>query len=319
VIASLLLARLFDRMREGAWIAISFAGMALAGICYSLAGSVAMAIGIQMISGFLNAPSSIGKRLVIQRNTPREMRGRVNSAFFVSRDMLFLLGMAAAGLADVIDVRLLYLISSVIVLAAAFWALVLPGLRQDAAEWRRLLGLLRSAPIAPGLAAGRQATLADMDLLAGLLPALAGISAKDRKELVGQSQVVEAPAGASVVRLGDASDVAFFILAGRAVAGVAQADGSYRSLSAMTPGDFFGEIAALTGAPRTANVVADQALTLLQVPAAALRKLMGSSPVLSKLFLAKMTERLNRTSINDLPRFAGPDQQDLRELRTASE
>ncbi|MDP2990281.1 MAG: cyclic nucleotide-binding domain-containing protein, partial [Kiritimatiellota bacterium] len=81
---------------------------------------------------------------------------------------------------------------------------------------------------------------------------------------------------------------------------------------------FFGEIGALTGAPRTANVAADQPLTLLQVPAEALRKLMAR-PALSQLFLAKINERLSRTSINDLPRFAGPDQQDLRELRTAAE
>ena len=35
------------------------------------------------------------------------MRGRVFSAFYVMRDVVFLLGMAAAGLADVIDIRVL--------------------------------------------------------------------------------------------------------------------------------------------------------------------------------------------------------------------
>ena len=57
------------------------------------------------LSGFLNAPPAIARRLIIQRHTPREMRGRVSSAFFVSRDVLFLVGMGLAGLADVIDVR----------------------------------------------------------------------------------------------------------------------------------------------------------------------------------------------------------------------
>jgi CRP-like cAMP-binding protein len=83
----------------------------------------------------------------------------------------------------------------------------------------------------------------------------------------------------------------------------------------MTAGDFFGEIAALTGAARTADVVAEENTTLLQVSAQALRSLMGN-PALSALFLAKMTERLGRTSINELPRFAGVDQQDALELRT---
>jgi len=42
---------------------------------------------------------------------------------------------------------------------------------------------------------------------------------------------------------------------------------------------------------------------------------MTSKPALSQIFLSKMTERLARTSINELPRFAGVDQQALKELR----
>ncbi len=84
----------------------------------------------------------------------------------------------------------------------------------------------------------------------------------------------------------------------------------------MTSGDFFGEIAALTGAARTADVVAVDATTLIRIPAQTLRGLM-SNPDLSVLFLTKMTERLNRFSINELPRFAGYDQQVMRDLRTA--
>jgi CRP-like cAMP-binding protein len=86
----------------------------------------------------------------------------------------------------------------------------------------------------------------------------------------------------------------------------------------MLPGDFFGEIAALTGAARTANVVADEPTTVLQVPAKNLRALM-SRPELSQLFLTKMSERLSRTSVSDMPRFAGYDQGALRELRSAGD
>ena len=84
----------------------------------------------------------------------------------------------------------------------------------------------------------------------------------------------------------------------------------------MMAGDFFGEIAALTGTVRTADVVASESTTLMQVPAQALRGLM-SNPAMGAIFLAKMTERLNRSSINELPRFAGYDQQVMRDLRTA--
>src|SRR5512143_538648 len=119
VIASLLLAGMFDRMREGAWMLISYIGMATAGVVYSFMHSIPLAILAISISGFFNAPSAIARRLVVQRNAPREMRGRINSVLFVSRDVMFLIGMAAAGLADLIDVRLMFLAASLILFLAA--------------------------------------------------------------------------------------------------------------------------------------------------------------------------------------------------------
>jgi MFS family permease len=315
VLASLLMAGLFDRMREGAWIATGYLGMALAGIAYSFTHSIPLAIIIVTFSGFFNAPASIGRRLVVQRNTPREMRGRVNSVFFVSRDVLFLVGMAAAGLADFIDVRIMYLSSAILLLGGAFLVMILPGLRQDRSEWRRSLNLLKAAPTISDLGMGRMAVPADMDALVGLIPSLATLSIKERSNLIKDAHVVDAPAGSTVLRHGETGNAAYFILTGKTVAGIAGEGGNYRSLSSMAAGDFFGEIAALTGAARTADVIAEENTTLLQVPAQALRSLMVN-PALSALFLAKMTERLGRTSINELPRFAGVDQQDALDLRT---
>jgi len=316
VAGSLLMAGLFDRMREGPWIAISYIGIGLMGILYSLSASVPVAIVILTVSGFLSSPSTIGRRLVLQRNTPREMRGRVSSAFFVTRDVLFIVGMAAAGLADLINVRVMYLVSALIIMGGGFWVLFLPGLRQEAAEWRRALGLLRGALLAPGLGVGRPATPADFDALAGLLPSLAMLSAVERASLIGRGRVFQAPPGTAIVKHGEAGDAVYFILAGRVVAGIATPEGGYRSLSTMTAGDFFGEIAALTGARRTADVVVEDPAgsTVLQAPAEIVRGLMDN-PSLRQMFVSKMTERLARTSITDLPRFAGYDQQALKELR----
>jgi CRP-like cAMP-binding protein len=189
-------------------------------------------------------------------------------------------------------------------------------LRQNRTEWKQALTLLRGAPARTGLSIGRMALPQDMDLLVGHLPTLSTLTAKERDTFISQAHVLEVPAGTNILRHGESSDSAYFILSGRAVAGIAAGEGNYRSLSSMTPGDFFGEIAALTGAARTADVVAAEDTSLVQVPALALRSLM-SNPALSALFLAKISERLGRTSINELPRFAGVDQQDVRELRTA--
>ena len=318
VVGSFLMAGLADRLREGQWIALSFLGMGLVGALYAGSTSVAVAIALVTLSGFANAPSSIARRLAIQRNTPREVRGRVASAFFVSRDVVLLLGMAAAGLADVVDVRVMVLASAILLLGAGALAMALPGLGQPAAEWRRAMSLLRSAPAHPGLAASRPATLADLDKLVGHLPALTGLSQRDRDSFVARARVSQAPAGATIVRHGETGDDAYFIIDGRAVAGLAAPDGNYRSLSTMSAGDFFGEIAALTGSQRTANVAAEEPTTLLQVPAETLRGLM-SQPVVGRLLLSKMTERLGRTHSADLPRLAGLDQESLRELRTPAE
>ena len=316
VFGSLLMAKYIERLPEGTWMVISFTVMGIVGVLYGLASNIWIAIVLVTISGFSQPPSSISRSLVLQRNTPREYRGRVFSAFFVSRDVLFLTGMAVAGLADVIEIRVLIVISAVILLGAAVLTQLMPGLGRPAAEWRRAIQLLRTAPAVAGPATVRPATMLDFDKLAIRLPALALLEESRRESFVAKATVREADTGSTIVKQGDAGDAAYFILGGSVVAGTPEEDGSYRSLSSMGEGDFFGEIAALTGSRRTANVVADQPSTLLEVPAATLRSVMDV-PALSSLFLSTLTERLTRTQSNaDRPRLASNDQEALRDLRT---
>jgi CRP-like cAMP-binding protein len=161
---------------------------------------------------------------------------------------------------------------------------------------------------------GRAATLADFDLLAGQLPAFASLSTAERQSLAAQTLVSKAPEGTVILRKGETSDAAYFIIDGRVVAGWDE-EGGYRPLETLNAGDFFGEIAAITGSPRTANVVAEEPTTVLQVPAKVLREMMAN-PQLNRLFLSKMTERMVRMNMLDLPRYGSNDQVALRELRT---
>jgi len=314
VVASLLMAGYLNRWREGQWMVVGLIGMGLSALVYSLLHSVALAVAVQMFSGFMNAPYAIARRLLVQRNTAAELRGRVASAFFVASNAFFLVGMAAAGLADVIDVRLLYLFGGLLTAGCGAWALVLPGIGQPAAEWRRALALLRSAPATSELGVGRAVLPADMDLLVGLLPSLSGLNKADREKIMTQGHVLDVEPGTKLVHRGETSDLAYFVLKGKAVAGIADEQGGYYSLSSMTAGDYFGEIAALTGAARTADVVAEETTQLIQVPASTLRVMM-TQPAFSQMVLRRMSERLARTSIRELPRLAGIDPQDARELR----
>ena len=105
------------------------------------------------------------------------MRGRVFSAFYVMRDVIFLLGMASAGLADIVDIRVLIIFSSLLLFVSAAFTFVAPGL--GISTWRAAAARLRASGAAPGLEASpvRAATLADFDLLAGRIGAFTSLSA----------------------------------------------------------------------------------------------------------------------------------------------
>jgi CRP-like cAMP-binding protein/sugar phosphate permease len=318
VIGSLLMARWADRLREGQWLVLAFTAMGLMGVIYSQQTMVWAAIALITISGLMNSPGFVAGRLINQRNTPREYRGRVFSTSYVLRDVVYLGGMALAGLADVFDVRLLFALSSMVVIVAGLVAAVMPGLGLPAAEWRRSMALLRGAGTAPGLAIGRAPTAADLDALASFEPALSGLTPRDRDALISRGRIREASSGAAVMRAGEKGDAAYFVLSGKVVAGVAGEDGPRQTLSTMGPGEIMGEIAALTGSARTADVVAEEPSTLLEVPADVLRQLVNDA-AFGQVVLGKMNERLARSAtISDLPRFGGQDRATLRRLRMES-
>jgi len=314
VMSALLMAKYADRLREGQWMVIATVGMGFFGVFYGLATNIWFAIAMVVGSGFLNSPLGIARRLILQKNTPREMRGRVFSAFSVSRDVVFLAGMALAGLADILPIRALIIASAAILIGAGIVTQFMPGLGTPAAEWRRATQLLRTAKVAPLAAAGRAATALDFERLLGLIPELSGLDMSRRADFLVGAMVRRADPGSAIVKVGDPGDSAYFVLDGRAVAGIPAEGGTSRSLSAMGRGDFFGEIAAITGSPRTANVIADEPTELLEVPAATLKGLMDV-PAMNSLITSKLQERLTRTANADLIRLAGLDQRDLKDLR----
>jgi MFS family permease len=312
VLASLLMAKVFDRLQTGAWLAISFLGMGLIGIVYSFLNSVPLAIALIAFSGFFNAPSSIGRRVIVQRNTPPEMRGRVSSAFFVARDVLFLIGMSAAGLADYIDVRLLYLVGASMLVLAGIALMFMPELGQSRAQWKRTINLLRGVEAAPRLGAGRPATMSEVERFIGHLPELKAMSPKERAQLASDTLVAEAQGGKLVTYRGETSDAAYFILKGSVGAGYIK-DEDYVILNYLHEGDFFGEVAALTGMQRTANIITEEDSEFLILPARVLKTLTKRYPSLNVMFHTLIGERLSQT---ELPRGTNFDQQLLRDLRT---
>jgi CRP-like cAMP-binding protein/sugar phosphate permease len=315
VVGSFMMARYAKVLPEPAWIFGSLVAMGILGIGYAMATTVPVAILLVTLSGFAQPPSSVSRAVLLQRHTPREARGRVFSAFYVLRDVIFLIGMAGAGLADVVDIRLLIIVASCLLFVSAAFTLVAPGL--SIRTWRTAATRLAPAEGAPVLAAlpVRIATLADFDRLIGRLPTFARLSDDQRSAFIKSATVREVPAGTRILEHGDAASSAYFVLDGATSAGVPEEDGTYRGLSTMHAGDFFGEIAALTGSTRTADVIADTDTILLEVPAEGLRATMVV-PEIQRLVFSTLTSRLLRTQASDLPRLAGLDQEALRDLRT---
>jgi hypothetical protein len=91
-----------------------------------------------------------------------------------------------------------------------------------------------------------------VSLLAGV-PLFAPLARPLLESLAGKLTRIEVPAGTDVVRVGEAGDRFYVIESGRLEATY---DG--RELSAMGPGECFGEIALLRDVPRTATVTAEE-------------------------------------------------------------
>ena len=207
------------------------------------------------ISGFFQPPSSVSRSVLLQRNTPREMRGRVFSAFYVMRDVIFLLGMAGAGLADIVDIRML------IIVASCCCSCPRPSRSSRPASasrtWGAAAARLRGARPGAGHRPGRARDAGRLRPARGRLGVFGAAVARPAESAF----VPRRPSARC--RPGRASSSTATPHRPRTSSSMARrrrgvpADDGYRGLSTMAAGDFFGEIAALTGSARTADVVAD--------------------------------------------------------------
>jgi CRP-like cAMP-binding protein len=80
-----------------------------------------------------------------------------------------------------------------------------------------------------------------------------------------------------VVYRGETSDMAYFILKGSVGVGYVHKH-EYIILDYLREGDFFGEVAALRGTQRTANVITEEDSEFLVIPANVLRQLVRKYP-----------------------------------------
>lgn len=102
---------------------------------------------------------------------------------------------------------------------------------------------------------------------------------------------VDVPEGEVLIREGEPGDL-FFVL----VKGSAEVRKGKRRVATLGAGDFAGEIALLTDAPRTATVRTTSPVTALRATRKGFSALLETSPKLQRKVLGALAERLAPTA-----------------------
>jgi CRP-like cAMP-binding protein len=93
---------------------------------------------------------------------------------------------------------------------------------------------------------------------------------------------------------GDPGDALFIVVAGAIKVVVPSEEGDEAILATLHRGDFFGELALLDGAPRSASAVALEATETLALPRDQFSALVGSEPAIRDALLASLAGELRR-------------------------
>jgi CRP-like cAMP-binding protein len=135
------------------------------------------------------------------------------------------------------------------------------------------------------MALGRNAKI---DLLKSV-PLFAGCSKNELREVALEAAEIYPREGEVLTKEGRPGRE-FFVL----VTGTARVARNGRKLADLGPGDWFGEIALLTAAPRSATVTATAQMNVLVVTDRAFRRAVETMPSIALKVLASVAERLER-------------------------
>ena len=131
------------------------------------------------------------------------------------------------------------------------------------------------------------------DALAAV-PLFAGLDAAGLEGLAKGMRVRRFRRGETVFHLGDPGDALFIVMAGSIKITLPADTGDEAILATLRPGDFFGELALLDGAPRSATAVAIEPTETYILARERFRELIATEPVMREALLATLAAEVRR-------------------------
>lgn len=150
----------------------------------------------------------------------------------------------------------------------------------------------------PADAADLRAAKAGQAVIAALTPIdlFAELDAEQVARLAAASRRVTFARGERLFRQGDVGGPLFVIERGRVRVDVAGEDGDVVTVAQRSAGEHFGELGVLTGAPRTATIVAEEETVLVEVDHAAFAGLLRTDPVVAERLARVVAQRAEETT-----------------------
>jgi CRP/FNR family cyclic AMP-dependent transcriptional regulator len=123
-------------------------------------------------------------------------------------------------------------------------------------------------------------------------PLFAQFSEKELEALFSTAKVREFEAGSTIVREGDPASIGFYLV----LEGQVEVRKGQKTLAKLGAGDYFGEMALLSDAPRSADVVAVEKTKCLMITRWELRSIISSYPDVALKMLGELARRLSATN-----------------------
>jgi CRP/FNR family transcriptional regulator, cyclic AMP receptor protein len=126
------------------------------------------------------------------------------------------------------------------------------------------------------------------------IPFFAGLDAAALERVAAGTRSRRFRRGEVIFHVGDPGDALFIIVTGQVKISVPSETGDEAILATLGPGDVFGELALLDGAPRSATATALSAMEAVVLPRDRFRDLVATEPAVRDALLASLAAELRR-------------------------